>query len=141
MRRPSVNTRGEVARKWFGAFACEEDGAVTVEAVLWIPFFFAVLMLITDVSLSFYARGQAFRIIQDGNRALSVRRFSEPEETEAWIADTYEPLSSGAEVDAVVSGGVVTTTMTIPLAEVQLFNTLSAFTDGSMSVTAEHYLE
>lgn len=122
-------------------FVRDEEGAVTVEALIWIPFFFGFLMMITDVSLAFYAKAQAFRILQDGNRALSVRRFTTPEETEAWIAAAYAPLSAGTTVDAQVSAGVVTTTMLIPIAEVQLFNTLSAFTSGDLTVTAEHYLE
>jgi Flp pilus assembly protein TadG len=123
-------------------FARDEGGSVTVEAVLWLPFFFGILMLITDVSLAFYAKAQAFRIIQDANRAFSVRRVTDPDDVATAVEGAFATFAPSANATtAVSSDGVVSTVMTFPIDEVILFVPLRSFADLTVTVGAQHYVE
>ena len=53
-------------------FWCDQDGSATIEAVLWIPMFFFMLLLVMEGSLIFNAQSLAMRIVQDTNRAIAV---------------------------------------------------------------------
>lgn len=129
-------------------FAREEAGAVTVEAVIWIPFFFFILALITDASLAFFAKAEAFRIIQAGNRLYSIEQDKDANtaaELETWIENAFESRSANANATTTlveVSTGqtVVSTALTIPIREVMLFD--AGVPDSwVMTVGSQHYVE
>lgn len=137
--RPSA--LGRRARR----FARDEGGAVTVEALLWIPFFFWIVMLITDASLAFFAKAEAFRIVQNGNRLYSISAdVADTEaELEAWVESAYSGQSTRAAADTTFpsSGTVVQTAMTVPLVDVMLFNVFGASDSWTMTVNSQHYIE
>lgn len=56
-------------------FRRDERGSATIEAVLWLPMFVIFFVMIADVSLVFFRQTEVMRVVQDGNRALSVGRF------------------------------------------------------------------
>lgn len=121
----------------------DESGAVTVEALFWIPFFFGVLMLITDVSMAFFAKAEAFRIVQNGNRLLSVRALDDAAAVEAWVEAEYSGRSANAEVTTALNEDetVVSTQIVIPIGDVMLFDVFSATNDWVMTVNSQHYIE
>lgn len=138
---------GRLARR----FARDESGTVTVEAVIWIPFFFFILALITDASLAFFAKAEAFRIIQAGNRLFSIeqdRDVNTAAQLETWIENAFDTRSAGPTgANAIttlleVSTGqtVVSTAMTIPLQEVILFD-VGVPSSWVMTVGSQHYVE
>lgn len=131
-------------------FARDEAGAVTVEALFWIPFFFSVLMLITDVSMAFFAKAEAFRIVQNANRLYSIQAeyadgqyMDTAAEVETWIETAYSERSLGADAitDVTTSTAVVSTRMTIPIPDVMLFNIFGTASDWVMTVNSQHYIE
>lgn len=132
---------------WFGRFvtrfARDEGGSVTVEAVLWIPFFFGLLMLITDVSLAFFSRAEAFRLIEIGNRSFAVDPSAQTPEVEAWIEEQFASLSAGAQATTQASAttGIVSTTLQYPASEVSLFNSLGVMGGWTITVRAQQYVE
>ena len=122
-------------------FLRDEEGSVTVEAVLWLPVFFAVLVLITDVSFAFFGKAQALRIMQDGNRAYSLGRFDTTLETQTQIKAAFRGYSPNARVSTVEGGGVVSTTMVIPASDLMLFDSLARITNFNITVQAQHLIE
>lgn len=125
-------------------FARDEGGTVTVEAVLWLPFFFSLLMIITDVSLAFYGKAQAFRVVQDVNRAVSVGRIATASSAKTILLNAVKELSPNAAADVVKNDQTVTTVVRMPSSDLVLFlGTVISyrFTGLTVTVGAQHYLE
>ena len=123
-------------------FAQDQDGAITVEAVLWIPFFFLVLILITNAALAFYARGEAFRIVQNGNRAFSAHAIASKEAVETWVEGAFARSTNDDAVTTISSDKtIVTTQLSFPLRDVIAFNTLSLPSSWKITVSSQHYVE
>ena len=129
-------------------FAQDEEGAVTVEAVLWIPFFFFILMLITDASLAFFSKAQAYRIIESGNRAFSVNDDSTAAGTQTWIENQFLAQftrASAANVDVVTTpdsdSGTVSSSLTYRARDVVAFNTLGVLSNWTITVQTQQYVE
>jgi Flp pilus assembly protein TadG len=129
-------------------FSRDEEGAVTVEAVLWIPFFFFVLMLITDASLAFFSKAQAYRIIESGNRAFSVNDDSTPADTQTWIESQFLDQftrAGDANVTATTTpdsdSGTVSSSLTYRARDVVLFNSLGVLGNWTITVQAQQYVE
>ncbi|TNC51932.1 hypothetical protein FHG66_03740 [Rubellimicrobium rubrum] len=125
---------------WLTRFARSEDGSVTVEAVLWLPVFFGLLVMITDASLAFYGRGEAYRVLQNGNRAFATGRLDSPAATKRWIESTMETVAPNASVETKVNADrtIVVSRMSIPVSDLSLFNMFEGF---DMVVQSEHYVE
>lgn len=122
-------------------FAADESGVVSVEAVLWLPLLFGFLMLTADVAMAFYGKAQAFRTIQDANRALAVRRISTPAQVVTLVRNAYLPYAPNATVRSVVQNGVVITQVDVPISDLVIFTTLGGFLNRTIEVQARHYLE
>jgi Flp pilus assembly protein TadG len=123
-------------------FARDEEGAVTVEAVLWIPLFFFLLILITNSALAFYARGEAFRIVQNGNRAYSAHTLASKEAVEAWIEGAFTRTQNDDAVTTISADKtIVTTQLTFPIRDVIAFNSLSLPISWTLTVRSQHYVE
>ena len=81
---------------------------MTVEAVLWLPLLFGVLMLVADVSMAVYGKAQAFRLIQDTNRALSVHRISTAWEVKRFVEGSMRTWAPNATARVCLSNdGIV----------------------------------
>lgn len=132
---------GDAARRRLGRFARDEGGAVTVEAVLWLPIFLIFLMLVADVSMAFYGKAQAFRTIQDANRALAVRRVPDTTAVVAMVENAYQAFAPNAQAASRVDNGVVTTWLRIPVSDLVIFVTLGNILDSDIYVSSSHYLE
>ena len=129
-------------------FAKDEEGAVTVEAVIWIPFFFLVLMLITDTSLAFFSKAQAYRLLESGNRSFSIKANTAETTTETWISSQFRaafPRVSAANltVDTQTSktSGTVATYIRYRARDVVPFNTLNVLGNWTITVRAQQFVE
>ena len=122
-------------------FLRREDGGASVEFVLILPVFLLIVALIVDASMLFFRQSQAYRVVQDANRSMSIGRFTTPEETSTFVIAALTPISAGATASSSVSNGIVTTTASLPIADIQLTGLLSAFQGGTVGVTATHVLE
>ena len=122
-------------------FRRSEDGAATIELVLILPVFLLIVALVVDSSMILFRQAQAYRIVQDANRALSLGRISTADETSALIVAALQPIAPSATATAQIANGIVTTTLTMPLSDIQMTGLLAAFDGGSIGVTASHILE
>lgn len=126
---------------WANRFWNDERGSATIEALLWIPIFVYLLVLITDVSLIYYGKAQALRTIQDGNRALSVRFLPDATAAQDFIETRLQGYAPSVEVTTSISNGIVTTSATMLASELMAVGSIPTFRDTEISVTAQHFLE
>ena len=122
-------------------FVADERGNATIEAVIWIPTFVAVLLLVVDVSMIFNAQARLFRLVQDTNRALSVGRLQSADEAEDTIVTALEGTTSDAQVSTSITDGVITTTLTVPAKDLDVIGYFSALETAAVTVTSQHYVE
>lgn len=127
-------------------FSRSDEGTSTVEAVLWIPMFVVMFVLIADASLLFNSQAQMLRIVQDANRAYSTGQLLTTDDVEAWVLDQVQPTSLAALVDSAIDtsevpAGVIQTVLTIPASDLDAVGIVTSLVDFRMRVAAKHYVE
>lgn len=132
LRLPRFRRLCDLARK--------DEGSATVEAILWLPIFFLIIGLATDVTMIFHANSRALRVVEDVNRAISVGRITSLTEAQA---DIVKMLPNYAHVTAVVkvSNGVITSKVTIPVSSVVVIGAVKSLIGQSIYVTTSQYVE
>jgi hypothetical protein len=122
-------------------FTDDERGSATVETVLWFPFYIAMFTLVVDASMIFHNQTFVTRVIQDGNRAFSVGRLSGTEETQRFIRDRISGLSAGADVVTRLDSGIISTTVSVPVGDLDAIGWFAGLTGFDLVMSAEHYRE
>ncbi len=128
---------GRVANR----FNQEEDGAATVEAVLWMPFMFALLCFAVDTSFIFFGQNQAYRVVQDGNRSLATGRLSDTEAVKQYVSANLSGMAPNAQVQSSVAEGMVSTVVTMPSSDLAVTGLLSALVNTTITVGGRHFVE
>ncbi|WP_281857916.1 TadE/TadG family type IV pilus assembly protein [Litoreibacter halocynthiae] len=119
-----------------------EDGTATIEALLWIPIYGLLLTFIADVSMVFHNQAQVMRIIQDGNRQLSVGRLKTTEQTEDFIAAALAGFSDNASVSTNLSStGVINTSVMVPTEDLDSVGSWARLAEINLVVSAQHLIE
>lgn len=114
-----------------------EDGAVTVEAVLWVPFFVICMTMIADAALIFFGQARALQVAQDANRALSVGTLASPDEAQTYIQDTLAKMSPNASAQTVSTDGILTTVVSLPASDLAAVGFFTSLTSFQMQVVAQ----
>ncbi|NND42269.1 MAG: hypothetical protein HKO04_09355 [Silicimonas sp.] len=114
-----------------------EDGAVTVDAVIWIPFFVICLTLLADAALIFYGQARALKVAQDANRALSVGSLASYDATEDYIENALVGMSPNASATTGSDDGVITTIVTLPANDLAAIGFFTSMTTFDMQVVAQ----
>jgi Flp pilus assembly protein TadG len=124
-------------------FLKASDGAITMEGVLWVPVYAFFLTFIVDTSLMFNGQAQAQRVIQDLNRLASYGYYRTEAEVEARGQIVLAHLSSRATVDATIdtTTGTISTTATMPAADLMAVGLIAKFTNIQVTVGAQHMIE
>ncbi len=125
----------------FKRFKEDERGTATIESLLWMPVFFYLFILITDVSFIFYGKAEALRIIQDGNRAYSVGKFEDNADASGYIEGRLRTFAPGATVTTSTTAGIITTVATMAASDLMAVGTIPGFLGIEIQVTAQHYQE
>lgn len=123
-------------------FAADQQGAVTVEAVLWMPFFLILMFGIAEVAFVFYGQARALEIAQEASRSYSIGRLTSIDATETWVKNALSRFSDETEAFVTVNDMTVTTRITIPAKD--LGGNLGIFTmfqDFRIQVSTEQVLE
>jgi Flp pilus assembly protein TadG len=122
-------------------FKEDESGTATIESLLWMPIFFYLFILITDVSFIFYGKAEALRIIQDGNRAYSVGKFEDNQDASGYIEGRLRTFAPGATVTTSTAAGIITTVATLAASDLMAVGSIPGFLGIEIEVTAQHYQE
>ena len=136
-----MQLRDQIKRKPRAGFLRREDGAVTVEAVLWLPIFIALFAMIVDVTMIMFGQAQALRVVQDANRLVSVGVLKSEEATRTFIQDRLSGLSANIDVQTGVTQGIITTNVTLPSRDLVASGLLNMFTTIPIVVAAQHRAE
>ncbi len=119
-------------------FKRQEHGAITVEAVLWVPVYLIFFSLIADVSLIFHAQAKATRIAYDGNRQASAGVFETEAETRTAVLGRVQSFSPGATVSTVFGTDEITTTVSMPTSDLAPVGLVSQLMNINISVSSVH---
>lgn len=125
------------------AFLRKQEGAVTVEGVLWVPIYGLMLILIADTALMFNGQAQAQRVIQDVNRLASSGYYLTEQEVEERGKAVLAHLSENARVEATIDtvNHTISTVATIPAADLMAIGWIPQFANIDVTVTAQHLIE
>lgn len=124
-----------------GRFARDEAGSSTIEAVLWLPILFWVMILVVDVSFIFNGRAEAFRVIQNGNRAYSVGQLTSDEETQSFIQRALSSISPNVAVTTVSENGIISTDVTIPASDLMVIHSMPGLSNLELVIHSQHFVE
>lgn len=114
-----------------------EDGAVTVEAALWVPFFVIILTMLADASTIFYGQARALQVAQDANRAYSIGTLASADDAETFVTDTLATMSPNATVETTSNDGLITTVVSLPASDLAAVGFFTALTSFRMQVVAQ----
>lgn len=112
-------------------FIRRDSGTATAELVILTPVFLLMFGLVADASIVFGRQAEILRVIQDSNRSLAVGRFLTTAAAESYIAQKVANLSDEGVVRVTVTGGIITSTVTVPASDLTstgLFEALDSFT-------------
>ncbi len=123
-------------------FRQSEKGAVTIEAVLWLPFFILLMFGVGEMGMVFHGQARVLEIAQDTNRGASVGRFATMDEAETWAEAALAPFSDEIVATTTIDKGVITTIITISAGDlagnIGIFAMLATF---DLKVTAQQVWE
>ena len=122
-------------------FRKDEGGSATLEAVLWLPVFISFMVLAADASFIFFGQNQAYRVVQDANRNLSIGRLQSEEEVVDYVLERLSSISPNATVTAIIDGGIIASVAKIPVTDLMATSFFSAFLDVELTVGARHFVE
>ncbi len=114
---------------------------MSIEAVLWIPLFTFFILLVTDVSNVYLKQSEAMRILQDGNRALSVSPLLTPAAAQSAITQKLALKVKGATVSTGITGKTIVTTATLPLQSMTMTSALPFLGSSVMTLSTRHMVE
>lgn len=133
----AANRKKTMLRRFLRA----EDGTATIEAVLWLPMFFAFFALLVDVSMIFHGQNQVLRVTQDANRSLSLGRLASLEATEDLIESRLREFAPNAHAVTTVDDGLIVTSVAVPVADLEMLGLFGALSSATITVSAQHLVE
>jgi len=128
-------------------FRRDESGSASIEALFWIPMFFAILVLGVEVCLITSKQSMVMRVVQDGNRAFALGRL-EPEAVDTYVTNALAAISPKADVTTtrfslpnVPEAKGLLTTVEMPASDLSPFGVLPNFTGMKIFVSSQHVRE
>lgn len=124
-------------------YLADEEGAVTIEYTLWLPFFIILTCAVIDFGMMFNAQARALEMAEDGLRGLSVGQFSTTSEAGTFIETALSNISPNAT--ATVTDGrsdnVLTARVVVPAADINGFGIFTAFRTTAFVIETEMFKE
>ena len=122
-------------------FRSREDGAATVETILWFPFFIFVFGLMVDVAMLFHGQAKVLLVAQHGNREYAIGRLATEADTANFVQTQLAAVDINASATMTEIAGVARTVVSVPATELQVLGFFTAFQGLNLTVTAEHMNE
>jgi Flp pilus assembly protein TadG len=119
-------------------FLRENDGTITVEAVLWVPIYLIFFAFIVDVSNIFHGQAKAIRMAYDGNREASLGTFADADATQAAILARVQSFSPNAKVTTVFDSESISTVVVLPSNDLAIIGTISTIMNLDVTVSSVH---
>ncbi len=122
-------------------FGRSNDGAATVEAVLWVPVFLLLFGMVTDTSSVFGRQAEILRIVQDTNRSLAVGAFTTIQQAKDYVTQKIAIYSPNTTVNVTIAGGIISTSVTVPAADLTSTGLFDAINTMIITVGASQMSE
>ncbi len=122
-------------------FRRREDGTATIETLLWLPVMLAFVALAADAAFVFFGQNQAYRIVQDANRNLSVGRFKTEAEVEQYLTSTIGAFAEHVTAKTTIENGMVTSVVKIPVNDLIATNMIASLMNFDLTVGATQFVE
>ena len=123
------------------SFGRLQDGAATIEAVLWTPVFLILFGMVTDTSTVFGRQAEILRIIQDSNRSLAVGAFQSVQQAEDYIIEKVAVFSGNTTVAVAIVDGIISTSVSVPAADLTSTGLFDAINTLTITVGASQMSE
>lgn len=123
------------------SFGRSQDGAATLEAVLWTPVFLILFGMVTDTSTVFGRQAEILRIIQDSNRSLAVGAFQSIEQAENYVIEKVSVFSDNTTVAVAIVDGIISTSVSVPAADLTSTGLFDAINTLTITVGASQMSE
>lgn len=121
---------------WLRRFR-KEDGAVSVEAVLWLPFFVLLVTLLADVALVFYGQARALEVAQNVNRSYSVGDIATAEDASEQLTSELMSMSPNAQAYVNYDKGLITTVVVLPTSDLDAVGLFTSLASVDMTVVTQ----
>lgn len=121
-------------------FLREEEGAATIEAVIWLPVFFYILALSVDVTMIFHGYSKVIRVVEDVNRGISVGRIETVDEGKTKIKAALSTYSDVAANISIIDG-VVVTNVSVPVKSLAFIGAASSMMSKYIVISTQQYKE
>jgi Flp pilus assembly protein TadG len=145
---PQTCERAQPVHKVFGRYFasarrawCNESGAATIEAVIWMPVMIFLFALVADTALVLGGEARVLRVVQDTNRAVSIGRITNVEDAETQVFSRISRIAPHAVVTTTVDSGLITTQVRIPATDLTSVGLVDSFLNLDVMVTAQHLAE
>ncbi len=133
MRKKPQKTKERFRRK--------SDGNATIEFVIWFPFIMLLFLMMVDIGFVFNSRAMATKVVQDANRSFSIGTLATPGATAAFIKQRLATLAPNAVAQTTVDDGVATSSVTVPLSDLDVTGTFSGLGSLAMIIRSQQYVE
>lgn len=130
---PSITAR---LKRPFRQFL-KDDGAVSVEAALWVPFFVFLITLVADAALIFYGQARALEVAQDANRAYSIGALTTAEDAEGYITSRLSGMSPNTVAHVNYDRGLITSIVVIPTRDLDAVGFFTSLASIDLQVVAQ----
>ena len=143
----SLNTRlhrfiDGLRRAELAPFWRRENGSVTIEMVLWVPFFVITLMACGQLALVFFGQAIALDAAQNATRAFSVGMTTTEAEVVAQVRAELAGISSNVSVTSFVTDELITTVVTVPARDFGgPLKFITQFSNLNVQVVAQQFAE
>lgn len=129
------------SKSLFSRFMKQEDGTISVEGVLWLPFYMVLFALIVDVSNMMHSRSVSMRILQDANRHAVTGYLVAQDEVRSQIAAQMQTVTDTPDVQVVWNNDDIVSVVSYPAKDAQIIGLISMFSDLELTVHSYHRFE
>ena len=138
----SISTSLSYARRLNRRFRDREDGGVTVEAAIWLPFWILFMFGIGEVALLFNGQAAALDVTQDVLRSYAIGDISSEAEIKARIVKAMSNISGNVSVYFFMADGMATASVTVPARDLSGgFGIFSAMSGFDVTITTQQMRE
>lgn len=123
-------------KKSLRGFGKDEEGAITVAAVLWVPFFVFVLTMVFDVAMIFYGQARAHEVAEDINRSISIGHITSYSEAESQARHALSILSPNATASSSTEDYMIRTVVRMPTSDLTTVGIFSSLTKTEITAVA-----
>ena len=127
--KASEQKRFAAVKKLAGCFSKDEDGAITVAFVLWMPVFVMILALTVDATVLFISQANMWSVARDTSRFMAVGLYTDTQ-AEEYATERLPVWGAQSTIVASRDANYVTINLKVPIDEVAPVNISGIFTDG-----------